>query len=344
MALLMPASWILTLFMAKSWNCILFMTKSLIFTLFMTESLTADFYFICACPPTRLHAPNVYAPSYARSVPCKRLVSVPPWVGPHPQNPTPRDPPPPTPPGTPPPPTPPHPTPPPPASPSGRLFQVDGYSKWMVIPSAWLFRGVLLQLEIRIQQTRTRSDSVNAETIDCFGGSLYLLSGHNAAPLVRITRSTQEHPRSTHETRSTHEHPGAPQECAPGTQNSPGASRSTPRAPRSTQEHSNPFKPNGPRLFEGQKMMRKFEGPCVAGFCCCTTRLTQTGRGLDRLAQTGSCFAGHPCTPRTPRSFPGAPRSSPGSPQEHPRSTQEHPGAPEPQEHFKQNGSHIFKN
>ena len=34
----------------------------------------------------------------------------------------------------------PNPTP-PPASPSGRLFQVDGYSKWMVIPSAWLFRG-----------------------------------------------------------------------------------------------------------------------------------------------------------------------------------------------------------
>ena len=69
---------------------------------------------------------------------------------------------------------------------------------------------------------------------------MYLLSGHNAAPLVRITRSTQEHPRSSHE------HPGAPQEH-PGAH--PGASRSTPGAPRSTQEHSNPFKPNGPRLF-----------------------------------------------------------------------------------------------
>jgi hypothetical protein len=90
-----------------------------------------------ACPPTCLYAPNVYAHSYARSVPCKRLVSVPPWVGPHPKNPTPRDPPTPLtpqgPPTTHPPhPTSPHPTP-PPASPSGRLFQVDGYSKWMVI-------------------------------------------------------------------------------------------------------------------------------------------------------------------------------------------------------------------
>ena len=86
-----------------------------------------------ACPPTRLHAPNVYAPSYSRSVPCKRLVSVPPWVGPHPQNPTPREPHPP-PKG---PPPPPHPTPTPPHPP---LVRVEGYSKWMVIPSGWLFR------------------------------------------------------------------------------------------------------------------------------------------------------------------------------------------------------------
>ena len=151
---------------------------------------------------------------------------------------------------------------------------------------------------------------------------MYLLSSHNAVPLVRITRGTQEHHRSTRSTRSTHEHPGAPQEH-------PELPRSTPRAPISTQEHSNPFKPNGPRLFEGQKMMRKFEGPCVAGLCCCTTRLTQTGRGLDRLAQTGSCFAGHPCTPRTPRSFPGAL-------QDHPRSTHEHSNP------FKQNRPHII--
>ena len=33
-----------------------------------------------------------------------------------------------------------------------------------------------------------------SESIDCFGGSLYLLSGRNAAQLVRSTRTTQEHP------------------------------------------------------------------------------------------------------------------------------------------------------
>ena len=150
-----------------------------------------------ACPPTCLYAPNVYAHSYARSVPCKRLVSVPPWVGPHPQ----RTPPP----GTPPPPPRDPPTPPqPPLSPSGRLFRVDGYSKWMAFPSAWLFRGVLLQLN-----TRTCSDSVNAESIDCFGGVI--------VPSVQSQRGaackdlTQEHPKS-----------------------SPGAPRSTPRASSST--------------------------------------------------------------------------------------------------------------
>ena len=154
-----------------------------------------------ACPPTRLYAPNVYAPSYARSVPCKRLVSVPPWVGPHPQRTQgspPQGPPPPPPPRD--PPTPPQ----PPVSPSGRLFRVDGYSKWMAFPSAWLFRGVLLQLN-----TRTCSDSVNAESIDCFGGVI--------VPSVQSQRGAackdlaQEHPKS-----------------------SPGAPRSTPRAPSST--------------------------------------------------------------------------------------------------------------
>ena len=108
---------------------------------------------------------------------------------PHPQGPPPRDPP-----------TPPQ----PPVSPSGRLFRVDGYSKWMAFPSAWLFRGVLLQLN-----TRTCSDSVNAESIDCFGGVI--------VPSVQSQRGaackdlTQEHPKS-----------------------SPGAPRSTPRASSST--------------------------------------------------------------------------------------------------------------
>jgi hypothetical protein len=83
-------------------------------------------------------------------------------------------------------------------------------------------------------QTRARSDSVDEENIDCFGGSLYLLSDHNAAPLVRITRSTQEHPMST---RGTDEHPRAPQKH-PGAHL--GASRSTPGATKSTQEHEQP--------------------------------------------------------------------------------------------------------
>ena len=116
--------------------------------------------------------------------------------GTHPQ----RTPPPGTPPPKGPPPTPPQ----PPVSPSGRLFRVDGYSKWMAFPSAWLFRGVLLQLN-----TRTCSDSVNAESIDCFGGVI--------VPSVQSQRGAvckdlaQEHPKS-----------------------SPGAPRSTPRAPSST--------------------------------------------------------------------------------------------------------------
>ena len=119
--------------------------------------------------------------------------------GPPPQEPhPPRDPPTPQgPPSTHPPhPTSPHPTP-PPASPRGRLSQVDGYSKWMVIPSAWLSQWV----KIRLEQTRTCSDSVNAASIDCFGGSLYLLSSNNVALLVRITRSSQEHSKSTKTTR-----------------------------------------------------------------------------------------------------------------------------------------------
>jgi hypothetical protein len=101
-------------------------------------------------------------------------------------------------------PTPPHITPPhpPPASPSGRLFQVDGYSKWVVIPSAWLFRGVILQLKVRINLPRMRSDSVTAESFHCFGGSLYHLSSHNAAPFVRIARCTQEHPKSPRASRA----------------------------------------------------------------------------------------------------------------------------------------------
>ena len=74
---------------------------------------------------------------------------------------------------------------------------------------AWLFRVVLIQRKIRIQQARTRSDSVNAETIDCFGETLYLLFSHNMAPLARITRSTPRVPRArtnTHELpRSIHE-------------------------------------------------------------------------------------------------------------------------------------------
>ena len=115
-----------------------------------------------------------------------------------PKNPTTRDPPTHPPRGPPPPthPTPHHPTP-PTASPSGRLFQVDGYSKWTVIPGAWLSQGV----KIRLEQTRTCSDSVNAESIECFGGSLYLLSSNNVALLVRITRSSQEHSKSTKTTR-----------------------------------------------------------------------------------------------------------------------------------------------
>ena len=137
-------------------------------------------------------------------------------------DPTPRTPPPGTPPltpqGPPPPthPTPHHPTP-PPASPSGRLFQVDGYSKWMVIPSAWLSQGVKIRLN---KQGRAQTQSMQ-KALTALVGSLYLLSSHNAAPLVRIS------PRST---------PRAPQEH-------PGAHQEHPVAPRSTREHPGALEP-----------------------------------------------------------------------------------------------------
>ena len=169
-----------------------------------------------ACPPTRLHAPNVYAPSYTRSVLCKRLVSVPPWVGPHPQ----RTPPP----GTPPHPPTPTPTPPgtPPrdptpttcqsewkAIPSGWQFQVDGFSKCMAVP-----RGpTSTQHKDRLQSMQ--------KALTASVGSLYLLSSHNAAPFVMIS------PRST---------PRAPQEL-------PGAHQEHPVAPRSTREHPGALEP-----------------------------------------------------------------------------------------------------
>ena len=207
------------------------------FAFFQLVVIFVDPFTLRACPPTCLYAPNVYAHSYARSVPCKRLVSVPPWVGPHPQ----RTPPP----GTPPPPPkdpPPHPTPTTPISPSGRLFRVDGYSKWMVFPSAWLFRRVLLQLN-----TRTCSDSVHAErssvggVIDPQGlletkdtrpgGSPGAPKSTPRAPIVPSVQSqrgaackdlAQEHPESSPGARS-----GAHQEH-------PIAPRSTREAPRST--------------------------------------------------------------------------------------------------------------
>ena len=153
----------------------------------------------------RLPADPLARSEFIRSFVCSLHALQAPCLGttlggaPPPENPTPRDH---HPQG---PPTPPQ----PPVSPSGRLFRVDGYSKWMAFPSAWLFRGVLLQLN-----TRACSDSASV-------GSLYLLSSHNAAPLVRIS------PRST---------PRAPQEH-------PGAHQEHPVAPRSTREHPGALEP-----------------------------------------------------------------------------------------------------
>ena len=128
----------------------------------------------------------------------------------------------------------------------------------MVIPNAWLSQGV----KIRLEQTRTCSDSVNAESIDCFGGSLYLLSSNNAALLVRIPRSSQEHPKSTKTThQEAHEHPGAPQEH-------PGAHQEHQKALKSTQGHSGAPRSTRARsgqtahvLFKGHKMVLRLEGP-----------------------------------------------------------------------------------
>jgi len=162
-----------------------------------------------ACPPTRLHAPSVYAPSYTRSVLCKRLVSVPPWVGPHPQR-------------TPPPGTPPPPQGPPPPHPNHPSVRVEGYSEWMAIPSGWLFQvhGCSEGSYFNSTQGRAQTQSMQ-KALTASVGSLYLLSSHNAAPFVRIS------PRST---------PRAPQEL-------PGAHQEHPVAPRSTREHPGALEP-----------------------------------------------------------------------------------------------------
>ena len=174
---------------------------------------------------------------------------------------------------------PPHPTRPPiPTHPP--LVRVEGYSEWMAIPSGWLFRwlfrgflpcwgwglqrripqlgwlfrvhgywprGVLLQLKIRIQQTRTRSDSVNAESIDCFR---WVIVPSVQSQCSATCKDHQEHPGAPQEyqehPRSTHEHPGAPQELN-GTQEHFGSARAPrsngPKAPRSTQEHPGALEP-----------------------------------------------------------------------------------------------------
>ena len=91
--------------------------------------------------------------------------------------------------------------------PSGLLFRLDDYCECIVIP--W----VLLQFEIRIQQTRVRSDSASAGSIDCFGGSLYLLSKSQCGAACK---DHQEHPRAVQEhpkERLQHkEHPKTPRE------------------------------------------------------------------------------------------------------------------------------------
>ena len=149
---------------------------------------------------------------------------------PTPREPHPRDPPPPPPPPT--PPTPPHPNHPP--------VRVEGYSEWMAIPSGWLFRvhGYSEGSYFNSTQGRAQTQSMQ-KALTASVGSLYLLSGHNAAPLVRITRSTQEHPKSTRATRR----PTNTQELPRSTQEHPGAHQEHPRAPRSTHEHPGALEP-----------------------------------------------------------------------------------------------------
>ena len=117
------------------------------------------------------------------------------------------------------PPTPPHPN-----HPSVR---VEGYSEWMAIPSGWLFQvhGCSEGSYFHSTQGRAQTQSMQ-KALTASVGSLYLLSSHNAAPLVRIARSTQEH------TKTTQEHLGAH---------------------ASTQEHLSPSKPNATHSFNGAK-------------------------------------------------------------------------------------------
>ena len=71
---------------------------------------------------------------------------------------------------------------------------------------------------------------------------MHLLSSNNAALPVRITRSSQEHPKSTKDTRR----PTSTQELPKSTQEHLGAHAST-------QWHVSPFKPNATHSLNGAK-------------------------------------------------------------------------------------------
>ena len=166
----------------------------------------------------------------------------------------------------------------------------------MVIWSAWL-RGVLLQLEIRAQQTSTRSDSVNAESIECFGVSLYLLSGHKAAPLVRITWNTREQPRVPRA-------PGVPTNTQ---EHPPEAQRSSPGA---LQEHSRALEPvllkrhavcsSDPK---SPKMILKFRDRRVGGLLLRCDPFNSNGSRFGLFGPNGSKFCR--CCGKAPRAEGG---------------------------------------
>ena len=84
---------------------------------------------------------------------------------------------------------------------------------------------------------------------------MYLLSSNNAALLVRITRSSQEHPKSTKTTRR----PTNTQELPKRTQEHTKSIHEHLGAHASTQEHLSPFRPNATHSLNGAKVDSRFE-------------------------------------------------------------------------------------
>ena len=115
------------------------------------------------------------------------------------------------------------------------------------------------------------------------------MSNPNAAPLVRATRSTHEHPRST---KSTPDQPCAPQDPARIIQ------ARTQGVHTNTYERSNPFKLNSTCIHNRAKKLPKVNLTSVAGFLVPYDTFDPNGSRLGPFDSNGLMFEG--CPGKTP--------------------------------------------